>query len=139
MKALSVQDLTCSSEIARIKGELNNLFGETTKLKAKEQEILREEERIRKMREDLATQKQNLINAESMLKSSLGSKKQEAEQVKEDLIKVGFSRLQDLEKEKDHLKNLISSVVSFNNFRFHFVLFHYFAFMNLAFGPSCTV
>ncbi|KAJ8425340.1 hypothetical protein Cgig2_030499 [Carnegiea gigantea] len=48
VKALSDQDLTCSSEVVRIKGELNSLSNEAAKLKVKEQEILREEERIRK-------------------------------------------------------------------------------------------
>ena len=71
VKALSDQDLTCSSEIVRIVGELNSLSNEATKLKVKEQEILREEERIRKMREDLTAQQQNLNEAERMLKSSL--------------------------------------------------------------------
>jgi len=56
VQALSDQSLICSSEIARIEGELNNLSGETAKLKVKEQEILREEERIRKMQEDLNAQ-----------------------------------------------------------------------------------
>ena len=50
-----------------------------------------------------------------MLKSSLDLRKQEAEQVKADLINAGFSKLQDLEKEKDRLKNLIGIVISFNN------------------------
>ena len=36
-------------------------------------------------------------------------------QVKADLVEVGFSELQDLEKENDHLKNLIGFVISFNN------------------------
>ncbi|KAJ8432696.1 hypothetical protein Cgig2_016369 [Carnegiea gigantea] len=43
---------------------------------------------------------------ENKLKSSLHSKKKEAEQVKTDLIEAGFSKLQDLKKEKDCLKNL---------------------------------
>ena len=115
VQALSDQSLICSSEIAHIEGELNNLSGETAKLKVKEQEILREEERIRKMREDLNAQRQNLIEVENMLKSSLDSKKQEDEQVKADLIEAGFSKLQDLEKEKERLKNLIGVVISFNN------------------------
>ena len=50
-----------------------------------------------------------------MLKSSLDSKKQEEEHVKADLIEAGLSKLQDLEKEKERLKNLIGVVISFNN------------------------
>ena len=115
VKALSDQDHTCSSEIVRIEGELNNLSNEVAKLKVKEQEILREEERICKMREDLTAQQQNLNKAERMLKSSLDLRKQEAEQVKADLINAGFSKMQDLEKENDRLKNLIGIVISFNN------------------------
>ncbi|KAJ8436511.1 hypothetical protein Cgig2_003209 [Carnegiea gigantea] len=115
VKALSDQDLTCSSEIVRIEDGLNSLSNEAAKLKVKEQEILREEERIRKMREDLTAQQQNLKEAERTLKSSLDLRKQEAEQVKADLIKAGFFKLQDLEKENDRLKNLIDIVISFNN------------------------
>ncbi|KAJ8431210.1 hypothetical protein Cgig2_020321 [Carnegiea gigantea] len=88
VKALSDQDVTCSSEIAHIKDQLNNLSSKASKLKVKEQEVLREEKRIRKM---------------------------EAEEVKADLTKAGFSKLQDLEKEKNHLKSLIGSIISFNN------------------------
>ncbi|KAJ8434538.1 hypothetical protein Cgig2_004304 [Carnegiea gigantea] len=98
VKALSNQDLTCSSEITRIEDQLNNLSSEALKLKVKEQEILREEERI-----------------QGKLKSSLDLKKREAEQVKADLAEAGFSKLQDLEKEKNHLKSLIGSVISFKN------------------------
>ena len=50
-----------------------------------------------------------------MLKSSLDLRKQEAEQVKADLIEAGFSKLQDLEKEKERVKNLVDNVISFNN------------------------
>ena len=67
------------------------------------------------MREDLTIQQQSLIEAGSKLKSSLDLKKREAEQVKANLLEVGFSKLQDLEQEKDHLKILIGSVISFNN------------------------
>jgi len=38
-KALFDQDLTCSSEIAHIEGQLNNMSSETSKLKVKEQKI----------------------------------------------------------------------------------------------------
>jgi len=48
VKALSDYDLTCSSEIAHIEGQLNNLSSEVSKLNVKEEEILREEERIHK-------------------------------------------------------------------------------------------
>ncbi|KAJ8430745.1 hypothetical protein Cgig2_009636 [Carnegiea gigantea] len=58
VKALSDQDLTCSSEITHIENQLNNLSSEASKLKVKEAEVLREEERIRKMREDLNIQGQ---------------------------------------------------------------------------------
>ncbi|KAJ8435463.1 hypothetical protein Cgig2_021096 [Carnegiea gigantea] len=95
VKVLSDQDLTCSSKIAYIEGQLNNLSDEASKLQVKEQE--------------------SLIEAESKLKSSLDLKKREAKQVKTDLTKAGFSKLQDLEKEKNHLKILIGSVISFNN------------------------
>ncbi|KAJ8422775.1 hypothetical protein Cgig2_014323 [Carnegiea gigantea] len=56
VKALFDHDLTCSSEIADIEDQLNNLFSKATKLKVKEQEVLKKEERIRKMREDLTIQ-----------------------------------------------------------------------------------
>ncbi|KAJ8434749.1 hypothetical protein Cgig2_001952 [Carnegiea gigantea] len=115
VKALSDQDLTCSSEITHIKDQLNNLSSEASKLKVKEQEILREEERICKMREDLNIEQQVLLRAEGKLKSSLDLKKREAKQVKANLTEAGFSKLQDLEKEKSHLKNLIGSVISFKN------------------------
>ncbi|KAJ8430027.1 hypothetical protein Cgig2_010956 [Carnegiea gigantea] len=114
-KALSDQDLTCSFEIAHIEGQLHSLSNETSELKVKEQEILREEERIHQMREDLTIQQQSLIEAESKLKSFLDLKKREAEQVQADLVQAGFSKLQDLKKEKDHLKNLIGFVISFDN------------------------
>ncbi|KAJ8425079.1 hypothetical protein Cgig2_001644 [Carnegiea gigantea] len=97
VKVLSDQDFTCSSNIAHIKRQLNNLSSETLKLKDKEQEILREEEE----------------RIQSKLKSSLYSKKREVKKV--DLIEVGFSKLQDLQKEKDCLENLIGLVISFNN------------------------
>ena len=48
-------------------------------------------------------------------RETLDLKKKEAVQVKVDLIRAGFSKLQDLEKAKDHLKDLIGSVISFNN------------------------
>ncbi|KAJ8422719.1 hypothetical protein Cgig2_008304 [Carnegiea gigantea] len=100
VKALSNQDLTCSSEISHIEGKLNNLSCNASKLKVKEQEILREEEWIRKMQ-------QSLIEVESKLKSFLDSKKWETNS--------SISKLQDLENKKDHLKNLIGFVISFNN------------------------
>ena len=53
IKALFDQDLTYSSEIAHIEGQLNKLSSETLRLKVNEKEILREGERIHKMREDL--------------------------------------------------------------------------------------
>ncbi|KAJ8439281.1 hypothetical protein Cgig2_016829 [Carnegiea gigantea] len=91
VKALSDQDLTCSSEITHIEDQLNNLYSEASKLKVKEQEVLREEEQIRKMREDLNIQQQVLLEAEGKLKSSLDLKKKEAEQVKADLAEARFS------------------------------------------------
>jgi len=56
-----------------------------------------------------------LIEAEGELKSTLDLKKREVEQVKADLAEAEFSKLQDLEKKKNHLKNLINYVISFNN------------------------
>ncbi|KAJ8439084.1 hypothetical protein Cgig2_009227 [Carnegiea gigantea] len=111
VKALSDQDPTYSSKIPYIEGQLNNLSSDTSKLK----EILREEEGLHKMRKNLTIQQRSLIEAESKLKFSLYSKKREVEQVKEDMIKAGFSKLRYLEKERDSLKNLISFVISFNN------------------------
>ena len=61
VKALSDQDLTCSSEITYSEDQLNNLSSEASKLKVQEQEVLREGERIRKMREDLNIQQQVLL------------------------------------------------------------------------------
>ncbi|KAJ8433130.1 hypothetical protein Cgig2_004868 [Carnegiea gigantea] len=98
VKALSDQDLTGSSEITHIEDQLNNLSSEASKLKVKEQEVLREDKRI-----------------QGKLKSSLDLKKKKAKQVKVDLAEAGFSKLQDLEKEKNHLKSLIGSVISFKN------------------------
>jgi len=115
VKALSNQDLTCSSKIVHIEDQLNNLSSKGSKLKVKEHEVLREEERIRKTQEDLTIQEQGLIEIESNLKSYLDLKKREAEQVKADLAEVGFSKLSNLEKENDQLKNLIGHVISFNN------------------------
>ncbi|KAJ8430069.1 hypothetical protein Cgig2_028781 [Carnegiea gigantea] len=115
VKALSDQNLTCSSEITLIEDQLNNLSSEASKLKVKEQEVLSEEKRIRKMREDLNIQQQILLEAEGKLKSSLDLQKKKAELVKADLAEEGFSKLQDLEKEKNHLKSLIGSVISFKN------------------------
>jgi len=115
VKTLSNRDLIEYSEIVHIEGQLNSLSCEASKLKHKELEILKEEEQIRKMREDLIIQQQSLFEAEGKLKSSLDLKKKEAEQVKEDLIGAGFSKLHDLEKAKDYLKDLIGSIISFNN------------------------
>ncbi|KAJ8439010.1 hypothetical protein Cgig2_028456 [Carnegiea gigantea] len=118
VKVLSDQDLTCSFEITHIEDQLNNLSNEVSKLKVKEQEVLREEERICKMREDLNIQQQVLLEAEDKLISSLDLKKKEAEQVKADLAEARFSKLQDLEKEKNHLKSLIGSVASLPSLHF---------------------
>ncbi|KAJ8437713.1 hypothetical protein Cgig2_008339 [Carnegiea gigantea] len=60
VKVLSNQDVTCSSEIAHIEGQFNNLSSEASKRKVKEQEILREEERIRKKRKDLTIQQEQV-------------------------------------------------------------------------------
>ena len=76
---------------------------------------MKEEERIHKMREDLIIQQQSLFEVEGKLQSSLDLKRKEAEKVKADLTEVGFSKLQDLEKEKERLNILIGSVISFNN------------------------
>jgi len=53
VKALSDQDLTCSSEITHIEDQLNNLSSEASKLKVKKQEVLRDEKQIHKIRKDL--------------------------------------------------------------------------------------
>jgi len=103
VKALSDQDLTCSSEVTHIEDQLNNLSSKASKLKVNEQDVLREEERIRKMQEDFNTQQQVLLEAKGKLKSSLDLKKKEEEQMKVDLAEAWFSKLQDLEKEKNHL------------------------------------
>ncbi|KAJ8438299.1 hypothetical protein Cgig2_015042 [Carnegiea gigantea] len=115
VKALSDHNLTCSSEITHIEDQSIICL-----IKVKEEEVLREEERIRKMWEDLNIQQQVLLKAEGELKSSLDLKKKEAEQVKAeymkaDLAEVGFSKLQDLEKEKNHVKSLNGSVIFFRN------------------------
>ncbi|KAJ8437261.1 hypothetical protein Cgig2_010086 [Carnegiea gigantea] len=65
--------------------------------------------------EDLVDVDRVLLEAEGNLKSFLDPKKKEAEQLKADLVEAGFVKLQDLEKEKNHLKSLIGSVISFNN------------------------
>ncbi|KAJ8438664.1 hypothetical protein Cgig2_031629 [Carnegiea gigantea] len=91
VKVLSDQDLTCSSEIAHIEDQVNNLSSKASKLKVKKQEVLREEERIRKIQEDLTVQHQILHKVEGKLKFSLDSKKKEAEQLKADLVEAGFS------------------------------------------------
>ena len=62
VKALSDQNLTCSSEITYIEDQLNNLSNEASKLKVKEQEVLRKDERIRKMREDLTSRSRFYLN-----------------------------------------------------------------------------
>ncbi|KAJ8428157.1 hypothetical protein Cgig2_028032 [Carnegiea gigantea] len=79
VKALSNQDITCSSEIVHIEDQLNNLSSKASKHKVKEQELLREEEWVRQMQEDLTAQQQVLLEAEGKLKSSPDSKKEEAE------------------------------------------------------------
>ncbi|KAJ8423786.1 LOW QUALITY PROTEIN: hypothetical protein Cgig2_023108 [Carnegiea gigantea] len=97
----SVAQIEESVDIDR--GQLDNLSNEASNMRLKEQEILKEEERINKIREDLTRA------------ISLDLKKKEAEQVKADLAEARFPKLQDLDKEKDYLKNLIGSVISFNN------------------------
>ncbi|KAJ8420339.1 hypothetical protein Cgig2_023374 [Carnegiea gigantea] len=114
-KVLSDQDLTCSSEITYFECQLNNLSSEASKLKLKALKSLREKEYICKIREDLTIQQQSVIEAESKLKSSLDSKKKKMEQVQADLVADGLSKLQDLEKQKEHLKNLVGFVISFSN------------------------
>ncbi|KAJ8422655.1 hypothetical protein Cgig2_029099 [Carnegiea gigantea] len=95
---MMIFDFTCSFKIVHIDSQLDNLSNESSKLRLKEQKILKEEERICKIQEDLTVQQ-----------------RRKAKQVKVDLAGAGFSKLQDLEKEKDHPKNLIGSVISFNN------------------------
>jgi len=55
-KAFSDRNLTCSSEIAHIEGQLHGLSNEALEPKVKEQEIFREQERIHQMRADLTIQ-----------------------------------------------------------------------------------
>ncbi|KAJ8420265.1 hypothetical protein Cgig2_014313 [Carnegiea gigantea] len=66
----------------------------------------------------------NNLSTKGKLKSSLELKKKEAEQVKVDLVEAGFSKLHDLEKEKNHLKSLIGFIIFFENFHssVHFIL-----------------
>ncbi|KAJ8436146.1 hypothetical protein Cgig2_033641 [Carnegiea gigantea] len=56
VKVLSDQGLICSSKIAHIEDQLNNLSSKAPKLKVKDQEVLREEERVFKRRKDLTVQ-----------------------------------------------------------------------------------
>ncbi|KAJ8428043.1 hypothetical protein Cgig2_007620 [Carnegiea gigantea] len=49
------------------------------------------------------------------LSSKASKLKVKEQEVKADLVEAGFSKVQDLEKEKNHLKSLIDSIISFNN------------------------
>jgi len=113
---LSSRDPTYSSEIAQLESKLKELSAEALKLELMEKEILREEERIRKMRSNFLNAKQKLVITEGDLRVSLDLNKKEKERLQKELADEGFAKLHDLEKEKDQLKNLIDSIVSFNKY-----------------------
>ncbi|KAJ8424738.1 hypothetical protein Cgig2_027771 [Carnegiea gigantea] len=105
IKALSDQDLTCSSEITYIEDQLDNLSNKASKLKVKEQEILREEERISKMREDLTIQEQFEILSRFKEK---GSRIGESGLGRSGILKVaGFGEGEEPSQEFDWLYNLL--------------------------------
>ena len=99
-----------------MKDNIKELSSETLELELREKEILKEEERLRKMREDLMNQKQKLITIEEELRASLCFKRKEKEHLQAELAEAGVTKLQDLEKEKDQLNNLVDSIVSFNKY-----------------------
>jgi len=111
---LSSRDSIYSFEIAQFEGKLKELSAKALKLELTEKETLRKEERIRKMRKDFLDTKQRLVTIEGDLRVSLDLKRKEKERLQKELTDVGFAKLHDLEKEKDQLKNLIDSIVSFN-------------------------
>jgi len=53
INTLSDWDLTYSSEIIQIEGQLDNLSNEASNMRLKEHEIVKEDECIRKIQEDL--------------------------------------------------------------------------------------
>jgi len=78
VKSLSNQDFTCSSEITHIEAHFSNMSSKASKFKVTKQDL--EGRGVNhKMREDLTVQEQDLLEAESKLKSSLKLKKKEAE------------------------------------------------------------
>ncbi|KAJ8424394.1 hypothetical protein Cgig2_006316 [Carnegiea gigantea] len=79
-------------------------------------EILKEEEQLHKIQEDLLNQKQKLITIEEELRASLYFKRKEKERLQVELAEAGFTKLQDLEKEKHQLNILVDSIVSFNKY-----------------------
>jgi len=81
-----------------------------------QKEILREEERIRQIRKDFLNTKQKLVTVEGDSRVSLDLKKKKKEQLQKKLADAGSTKLHDLEKEKEHLENLIDSIVSFNKY-----------------------
>ena len=116
LNVLSSKDSTYSSEIAQLESKLKELSTEALKLECTKKEILREQECIHQMRKDLLNTKQKLVTAAGDLTVSLDLKKKEKEQLQKELANTGFAKLHDLEKEKDQLKNLIDSIVSFNKY-----------------------
>ena len=116
LNLLSFRDSIYSSEIAQLEGKLKELSVEVLKLELTEKETLRKEERIRKMRKHFLDTKQRLVTAEGDLRVSLDLKKKKKERLQKELTNEGFAKLHDLEKEKDQLKNLIDSIVSFNKY-----------------------
>ena len=71
-----------------------------------------EEEHMCKMLEGLTTSNKIRLKQRAEV---LYFKKREVKQVKMELAEARFSQLQDFEKEKDHLKNPMGSIICFNN------------------------
>ena len=60
--------------------------------------------------------KQKLITTEKELNASLRFKRKENERLQVELAEAGVTKLQDFEKEKHQLNNLVDSIVSFNKY-----------------------
>ncbi|KAJ8426882.1 LOW QUALITY PROTEIN: hypothetical protein Cgig2_002730 [Carnegiea gigantea] len=92
-----------------IENNLKELFTNALELKLRENETLKEDRCICKMQEHFLNQKQNFVSAEGELRTTLDLKRKEREN-----FKWRYTKLYDLEKKKDKLKNLINSIFSFN-------------------------
>jgi len=57
-----------------------------------------------------------LTTTEGELRTSLNLKRKEKERLQVELVEVGVAKLQDLEKEKHQLNNLVDSIISFNKY-----------------------